>query len=83
MKKANLKMEYNILLEELYKLRVRSGLRQLDIADKLGVPQSFISKIETGERRIDIVELRAICAVLGTSLFEFIQVFEKAIHETQ
>ncbi len=78
-KKTLNKKEYKILLEQLYRLRLGSGLRQSDLADKLQVPQSFISKIESGERRIDLIELREICIALGSTLKEFTNEFEKAL----
>ena len=78
-KKTLNKREYKILLEQLYRLRLGSGLRQSDLADKLQVPQSFISKIESGERRIDLIELREICIALGSNLKEFINEFEKVL----
>lgn len=78
-KKTLNKKEYKILLEQLYRLRLSSELRQSDLADKLKVPQSFISKIESGERRIDLIELREICTALGSNLKEFINEFEKAL----
>lgn len=78
-KKTLNKREYKILLEQLYRLRLGSGLRQTDLADKLQVPQSFISKIESGERRIDLIELREICIALGSNLQEFTNEFEKAL----
>jgi transcriptional regulator with XRE-family HTH domain len=78
-KKTLNKKEYKILLEQLYRLRLGSGLRQSDLADKLQVPQSFISKIESGERRIDLIELREICIALGSNLKEFINEFEMAL----
>jgi ribosome-binding protein aMBF1 (putative translation factor) len=59
------------LLELLRNLRVEQGLRQQDVADALGEPQSFVSKYEIGERRLDILELREICRVLGCSLTDF------------
>jgi transcriptional regulator with XRE-family HTH domain len=78
-KKTLNKKEYKILLEQLYRLRLGSGLRQSDLADKVNAPQSFISKIESGERRIDLIELREICIALGSTLKEFINEFEKAL----
>ena len=78
-KKSLVKNEYKILLEQLYTLRMGSGLRQSELAHKLVVPQSFISKIESGERRIDLIELREICKALGSNLEEFVKEFEKAL----
>lgn len=75
--------EYKILLKQLYRLRIGSGLRQIDLAELLDVPQSFISKIESGERRIDLIELRDICEALNSNLKEFVNEFEKAINETK
>lgn len=74
-------IEHNILLSLLKKLRIESGLRQVDLAKKLRVPQSMISKYEMGERRIDLLELRDICAVIGLSLSEFVEHFEQQLEE--
>ncbi len=49
-----------------------AGLRQADLARKLGEPQSFVSKYESGERRLDVLELRQLCTILGVSLAEFV-----------
>ena len=51
------------------------------MAEKLHVPQSMISKYEVGERRLDLLELRDICAALGISLVEFVQELEKRLGE--
>jgi len=77
-KKAQRK-EYKVMLEQLYRLRVGAGFRQSDLAKRLGVPQSLISKIESGERRLDIVELKAICEALGSDIQEFASEFQKAL----
>lgn len=67
----------------LYQLRVTSGLRQTDLADLLKAPQSFISKIESGERRVDVIELKEILKHLNTNLMEFITEFEKKINASK
>ena len=60
-----------------------SGLRQEDLAAKLDEPQSFVSKIEGGERRIDVVELNDICEALGSNLEEFVHEFKKVLNDTK
>ena len=78
--------EHKILLELLKKARINAGLRQIDLAERLRVPQSMISKYEVGERRIDLLELRDICTALDISLLEFVQELENLLskdrHET-
>lgn len=73
--RANL-AEKKRFLSLVRRLRVDAGLRQADLARKLGEPQSFVSRYESGERRLDVLELRYICAVLGVSLADFIKELE-------
>ncbi|MEA2063252.1 MAG: helix-turn-helix transcriptional regulator [Gemmatimonadota bacterium] len=63
----------------LKKIRVDAGLRQIDLAKRLGSPQSFVSKYETGERRLDLIELRRVCKSLGTNLKDFVSIFEEIL----
>ncbi|WP_245611396.1 helix-turn-helix domain-containing protein [Solidesulfovibrio alcoholivorans] len=55
----------------LVELRKNAGLRQAELAARLGCPQSFVSKYESGQRRLDLIELEAICKALGVTLTEF------------
>jgi len=52
--------EYKAVIQKLREAREEAGLTQAEAAEKLGKPQSYISKIERGERRIDIIELSKI-----------------------
>ena len=52
----------------LKQLRRDAGLRQVDLADRLGKPQSYVSKYESGEKTLDILEAKEVCDALGTKL---------------
>lgn len=53
-----------------------AALRQEDIAERIGRPQSYVSKYESGERSLDVLEIRAICIALGSDLVEFAHAIE-------
>lgn len=56
---------WEILRTELREARQRAGLRQLDVANALHRPQSFVAKVEAGERQIDLVQTLAYCRAVG------------------
>jgi transcriptional regulator with XRE-family HTH domain len=64
------------LAQLLRTVRTEAGLRQIDLAEKLDEPQSFVSKYESGEQRLDLLELKAICEALGIGLMDFVKRFE-------
>ena len=55
----------------LKKIRVEAKLTQKELAQKLNKPQSYISKYESGERRLDYLEIREILASCDTSIYVF------------
>lgn len=57
---------YRLLLEMLIEARTRAGVTQVELAARLGRPQPFISFVERGERRVDVIEFYAIMKALGT-----------------
>lgn len=65
-----------LLQELLRQIRMEAKLRQVDMAKKLRQPQSFVSKYESGERRLDLLELHQVCKAAGISLAEFVKRFE-------
>jgi len=58
---------YAELLSCLVEARKGAGLHQAQVAVRLGRPQSFVSKFEKGERRLDVIELIVLCGVLGVN----------------
>lgn len=63
---------YRLFLQRLRQARKEAGLTQYQVADRLGRPQSFVSKCETGERRVDIVELQVFAEIYGKTLDFFL-----------
>ena len=57
-------------------IRVETGLSQADVAKAIGEPQSFVSKYEHAERRLDLFDLARIARALGVSLAEIVKRFE-------
>lgn len=79
MRKSIYSPEQVELLKLLRDQRAKAGLSQADLAQKLGRSQSFVSKYEAGELRLDLVELNMICRALGKSLLSLVRQFEKRI----
>ena len=69
--------ERDILRQILRQLRISKRLRQGDIASQLNEPQSFVSKYKSGERNLDLIELRQICLAIGVTLQELVRRFEE------
>ncbi|NBV24085.1 MAG: XRE family transcriptional regulator [Proteobacteria bacterium] len=76
MSKSIFTTEYAVLRELLRELRTEKGFTQVQLSETLGMPQSFVSKYETGERRLDVIELREVCQSLGTTLAAFAKKLE-------
>jgi transcriptional regulator with XRE-family HTH domain len=68
--------ERKILLEVVRELRKQRNLTQNQLARSMGVKQAFVSKYETGERRLDFLDLVGICDVLGISIVKLAERFE-------
>ncbi len=64
--------DYRRMLERLREARIAAGLTQVQVAKRLGKPQSFVSKVELGERRIDPVELLRFAELYGRAVEWFL-----------
>ena len=73
MKKSIYSRRNDALLALLRQVREEAGLYQAEVAARLSKPQSFISKCERGERRLDLVELESVCEAIGISLQDFVK----------
>ena len=65
------------LAATLVKLRREAGMRQIDLAAKLGVYQSWVTHLESGQRRIDVVELIELGRVIGFDPAEIVRKLNK------
>jgi len=72
LKGASYRHRYSRFLGKLKQARLEAGLTQIEVAGKLKRPQSFVSKIESGERRVDVVELGELANVYQKPLDFFI-----------
>lgn len=79
MEKSIYTREYAIVLRLIKEARDKSGITQEQLAKRLKQSQSFVSKIERGDRRIDIVQLRTLCKIYGVPLLDFVQQLEESL----
>lgn len=79
MEKSVFTREYLAFLVQLRQARADAGLTQHELAARLGQTQSWVSKCERGERRLDVVEVRAFCRALGIRPADFVQKVDDAI----
>ncbi len=73
MQKSQHTRAYKRLIQALREAREKADLTQADVAQKLGTYASFVSKVESGERRIDVVELAALCRLYSIDLIDLLR----------
>jgi transcriptional regulator with XRE-family HTH domain len=87
MKESITSMEYRVVLETLLAMRTKAGMTQRDLAKALGREHSFVWRIETGRRRLDVVEFFWLCQTLkmdATSIYrDIIRKIKQAGHENR
>lgn len=64
---------YRRFLERLCEARRAAGMTQSDVAARLGKPQSYVSKCESGERRVDVIELDGFARLYRREIAEFVR----------
>lgn len=64
--------EYKVFVERLKKARLEAGLTQVEVAKKLNRPQSHVSNVETGQQRVDVVELKRFARLYRKSVNYFL-----------
>lgn len=69
---------YELLCVALRNARTDAGFTQTDLASALSKPQSYVSKYESGERRLDLVEVENVCRVLKIPLAALIAAYVDA-----
>ena len=65
--------DHNTIVARLKQARIDAGLGQVEIAEKLGKTQSYVSKIESGQRRFDVLQLKEFAKLYKKDLSFFIK----------
>jgi transcriptional regulator with XRE-family HTH domain len=73
MEKTISSKEYGRIVKLLKQARIEAGLRQLDVAKKVKRPQSYISRLESGEYRVDVLELKMLAKIYNKSIGWFLR----------
>ena len=80
-KKSIFTKKYNRFRELIITARKEADLKQVDLAKKLKRPQSFVSKYERGERRLDIVEFLEVSKAIGINPLKIIKELERGCED--
>lgn len=67
------------LVSLLRDMRIEAGLTQVDLAARIEKDQAYVSRYESGQRRLDVLEVREICQVVGVTLEEFAKRLEREL----
>ena len=73
MNKSVYTKDYKEIINRLKQARIDAGLSQQAVADKFNKPQSYISKIESGERRLDVAEMKKFAKIYKKAVDYFIK----------
>ena len=82
MEKSIYTREYTAFLSLFRQAREAAGLTQVELAEAIAKSQSFVSKVERGETRLDIIQLRTLLAAVGTTLPAFASRLERELKKS-
>ncbi len=68
--------KYDLFRRLLIEARKKAGLTQVGLAEKLSHPQSYVSKYERGERRLDVIEFLEVARAIGIDPFAFLRALD-------
>lgn len=69
----------NLMVGLLREIRLDTGLTQVELAARIGKDQAYVSRYESGQRKLDVLEVREICQAIGITLEKFVKSLEKAL----
>jgi transcriptional regulator with XRE-family HTH domain len=67
---------------KLREMREQAGMTQVQLATRLGKPQSYVSKVESGERQMDFLEVRDYCVACKRDFTEFVAMLEALLAQS-
>lgn len=73
MKKSVHTKEYAVFVDRMKKARLETGLTQAEVAKKIGRPQSHISNVESGQQRVDVIELKRFAKIYSKDINYFLK----------
>lgn len=72
MQKTIYSKEYRFIVEKLKKARKEAGLEQAEVAKKIDRTQSYVSKVEAGQSRVDLIQLKEFARIYKKNITHFI-----------
>lgn len=79
MKKKIYMAQRSRMTELLREVRLETGVTQVELASRIEKDQAYVSRYESGQRRLDVLEVREICRAIGITLEEFVKRLEKML----
>lgn len=79
MKKRVYFAQRNLMTALLREVRLEAGLTQVELAARIEKDQAYVSRYESGQRRLDVLEVREICQAIGITLEGFVRRLEKVL----